>query len=312
VKHYSTGGQCDAGWNGAGINPCNTKYTYASACWYLYKVDGIDACPESLLARLRVLFLGSGWFSARLLDPAADDPRTFNVTDNLMGLVYINKVANARGYTALANATASDIRSSIEWLFNWQSKFPFGGWMHSYNGHEGAGTPGQDDHLMFSPWQSSILAGALWRAWDAGFTDDTCGTGNVPCIPTMLVNYAMGMETYGWIDNPTQYEDYGWMHDSNLSRMIAWYVATPEEFPVQLQVQNSDGYYSDEHDPELQCVAAMGYYFSSDPDEKAALKARYDTLQKYYTGAMATVNEPARIMAWNHSHNPSCEWFMEQ
>lgn len=317
VKHYTNDGtepdwgDCNPGWSlpGIGVNKCDTKYTYASACWYLLKVDGVDACNENLLGRLSRYFMSYGWNASQLLDADIANPATFKTTERnmgyqFMGLIYVNKVAKEKGYTALAESTASDIRAVIKWLYEWQAKYAYGGWMHSFNGHEGAAK--DPDMLIFSPWQSAILTGALWRAWDAGFVTDTCGQSNEKCIPSMLVKYAQAMEDYGWVKNPTT-----WMSGYNVSGQIAWYMAFPENAEFQKDYQEAEGWYMDQHNPELQCVAALGYYFSKDATQKAAFKARYDVLEKYYVPALSSRGNPSRKFGWQHSHNPSCEWLIE-
>jgi hypothetical protein len=313
VKHYTNVGSdpdysdCNPGWSYAGVDRCDVKYTYASACWYLLKVDGVDACSKDLLGRLHRYLMSYGWNAARLLDPDSADVFNFEVTERNMGyqfigLIYVNKVAREQGYTDLAATTGSDIRAVIKWLYDWQAKYAYGGWMHSFNGHEG--DDANPDYLIFSPWQSSILAGALWRAWDAGFTTDTCGTKK--CVPDMMVKLAQGMEDYGWVKNPTD-----WMTGANVSGQISWYLAFPLNPGKQKTYQDSEGWYADEHNPELQCVAALGYYFSKDAAQKATFKARYDALEKYYVPALSERGNPNRKFGWQHSHNPSCEWLME-
>jgi hypothetical protein len=313
VKHYTNVGSdpdysdCNPGWSYAGVDRCDVKYTYASACWYRLKVDGVDACSKDLLGRLHRYFMSYGWNAAKLLDTGISNPKTFEVTERnmgyqLMGLIYVNKVAREQGYADLTTATGNDIRAVIKWLYDWQAKYAYGGWMHSYNGHEG--DDAKPDYLIFSPWQSAILTGALWRAWDAGFTTDTCGTKK--CIPEMMVKFAQAMEDYGWVKNPTD-----WMSDANASRQISWYLAFPENGARQKREQDAEGSYADEHNPELQCVAALGYYFSKDAAQKSTFKARYNVLEKYYVPALSSRGDPNRKFAWQHSHNPSCEWLME-
>ena len=318
VLHYTNDGtepgygDCNPGWSHAGVNKCDTKYTYASACWYRLKVDGVDVCDLDLLNRLHRYFMSYGWNAASFLDTISDTA-VFNATERnmgfqLMGLVYVYKVAKEKGYTSLEANVEADIKSVVKWLYNWQSMNTYGAWMHSYNGHEGAGTPGVNDWLIFSPWQSAILAGALWRVWSAGLTDDLCGASNEACIPTMLVKYAQAMEDYGWVKSPTD-----WMLGDNKTGQIPWYIAFPDpnDSDRQLQEQNSEGWYADLHNPELQCVAALGYYFSKDPLQKLAFKNRYDVLEGFYVTSIARRSDPARMFAWQHSYNPSCEWLME-
>ena len=317
VQQYNDASQCKGGWGGAGIDPCNFKYTYASACWYVLKVDGQALCDEQRLSTLYEYYKKTGWNATGILDPGIANPETFNTTERnvgyaLMGLQYVYRTAQDQGYVALASNVETTIHQTIQWLYEWQAKTAFGAWMHSYNGHEGSGTPGQNDWLMFSPWQSAILTGALWRTWSAGIHSDTCGTNNEPCIPEMLIKFAQAMESYGWVDNPKQYEPYAWSHDANTTGQIAWYIATPDDFAKQLQIQNADGYYSDEHNPENQCQMALGYYFSQDASQKSAFQARYRALDSFYVPAMANISDPPRIAAWQNSSNPSCEWLIEQ
>ncbi len=325
VKRYTNTGtepdfaDCNPGWSlpSDGVNKCDTKFTYASACWYRFKVDGVDLCDQDLLERLRRYFMSSGWNAAGFLDKIPNTA-TFVTTERnmghqLMGMVYIYKIAKAKGLSALETQAQSDIKAVIKWLYDWQKMDPYGAWMHSYNGHEGSDNdPGVNDWLIFSPWQSAILTGGLWRAWSAGFTTDTCGKSNEPCIPAMLVSFAQAMEDYGWVKNPTKLNPpYGWMHGENESGQIPWYIAYPTDSQAQINKQDADGWFADEHDPELQCVAALGYYFSKDATQKTAFRTRYEALEGYYVPSLAARDDPARMFAWQHSHNPSCEWLME-
>ena len=315
IQHYTNDGtepdfaDCNPGWEHAGVRKCDTKFTYASACWYRFKVDGVDVCNQGLLTRLSKYFMSYGWNASRLLDAGIANPETFRVTERnmgyqLIGLVYVHKLAREKGYTALAESTDSDIRAVIKWLYEWQAKAQYGGWMHSYNGHEGSDR--DPDYLIFSPWQSAILTGGLWRAWSAGFTTDICGASNELCIPAMLVKFAQAMEDYGWIKKADD-----WMSSSNTTGQISWYLAFPNNPDAQTNKQDNSGWYADQHNPELQCVAALGYYFSKDAAQKNAFKARYNVLEGYYVPALSSRGSPNRKFAWQHSHNPSCEWLME-
>ncbi len=301
VKHYTRNGgsggwpDCNGGWSHAGVNKCDAKFTHVSALYYLKEVDGIESFDADLLSSLEDYSMAAGWFV-----PAGPyDSPNIKWNERVYGLMLTNLVY----LHLLGSSTAMEnIDRFINWFYDHQQSPSFdqftGAWLHSYYGHEGFGEPGSaNDARTFSPWMSAMVIGGLWRAYQIN-PDERIGE--------MIVDFAQALEDYGFITNPTS-----WRHPYNDSGQIAWYLAFPNDSARQQQVMDNDGWYADTHLPEIQCMVAAGFYFSQSQSQKAAFQARFEAIEPFYNTLMAGVSFPARLFAWQHSHNPSCEWFME-
>lgn len=333
LQHYNRTGtnpgfaDCLGGWSFASVNKCDRKFTHASACFYRLVIDGVSACDATLLDELRAYAMGSAWDASQLLDPVGDRisfPTTErNVGYSVMMLGHVEATARRAGFNTVADAALANINQVVEWLYDWQTADSYGGWMHSYKAHETIGTPygGADDDLMFSPWQSAILTGALWRIWSVNnIKAKTCGPADDQwCIPTMLVRHAEGLENYGYIDCAVV--NCTWRHPWNQSQQIAWYIAMPLDSARQTTVMDNEGFYADTHIPEIACSTALGYYFSDLVGASAADKQsyldRWNALLPFFNLSgtdedMASITSPTRIVGWMHSHNPSCEFLIER
>lgn len=303
IQHYTDNGgegywpDCNGGWDHAGVNRCDAKFTHVAPLYYLEAVEGVVAYDSALLARLEAYSMASGWNGG---NRPYDDPdirwTERNVGLTLNNIVYLQRLGSP--------TAAQNLDDFIGWLYDHQQNPQFdpytGAWMHSYNGHEGSGEPGDaTDDRAFSPWMSAMIVGSLWRAYQIRPQDTR--------IPEMIVSFAQALEDYGYIDNPPR-----WTHGANPTNQIAWYMAIPWDTERQTDKMDSSGWHADMHLPELQCMTAAGYYFETDPVRKAAFLDRYNAIEPFYNAQMAQVSGPARLFGWQHSSNPSCEWFIEQ
>jgi len=209
---------CRGGWSFAGVNKCDRKFTYGSALWYAYVIDGVVLFDPELLEDLRAYAMGPAWEAAQLLDDVGDRI-SFPTTERNMGysLMLLGHVealarraavgipADSVEYLNVANTARQNIEDSIEWFFDWQADDVWGCWAHSYRAHETIGTPygGPDDDITCSPWQSGILTGAMLRIWFVNnIKQQTCGPQNDQwCIPIMLVKFAQFLEDYAYFDD---------------------------------------------------------------------------------------------------------------
>ena len=123
------------------------------------------------------------------------------------------------------------------------------------------------------------------------------------------------LERYGWID-PKVWGEAGhdWRHDCSGPRgQIAWYWSSSVAPVAQLvKIQDSEGWYSDEHDVELAFVVAAARYFETDAEQKKALDRRLALLASSYSTECARSAATARRFNWNNRGAGAAQWFLHE
>ena len=152
---------------------------------------------------------------------------------------------------------------------------------------------------------SENIVDGLWQAWL--LTAD-------PRIPGMLVSFAQYLENHGWI-GPKHFAQAGhsWKQGCvDRGSAIAWYwsssVANDEKL---IEIQDSEGWYSDLHSVELSLAVAAGMYFTPDDDLHAALGKRLSSIERGMTRECAQTAKPPRLFNWNNRGTAAYRWLAQ-
>ena len=103
-----------------------------------------------------------------------------------------------------------------------------------------------------------------------------------------------------------------WRSSCNAGGVVGWYFSSgvaPLEQVVA--IQDSEGYGSDAHNPELLMAIAAARYFETDPQWKERLERRADQVARYLNPDCAAVSHTARAFNWQH-RNPEFAWLLAQ
>ncbi|MEM9529507.1 MAG: hypothetical protein AAGA23_01175 [Pseudomonadota bacterium] len=177
--------------------------------------------------------------------------------------------------------------------------------MHGLNGHECSNNCNgpQWEQWMFSPWMgAAFIMPALWEHWVFLEKD--------PRIAEMIVKYGEAMLEFGVVD-PAQWApgEGPWRIGSNPTPWVTLYFATPFSKNDNIRLQNSEGWFSDQHNPEAIFVFNLAYFFSCDE----RFKNRSESMNAYFNQTTAADDPGAvnRVFLWQHRGSASTEWLME-
>jgi hypothetical protein len=198
--------------------------------------------------------------------------------------------------------TSAERTSLIDELYSKTNTAGVGAPVHGLNGHEGTNL--DPDPQIFSPWMgSSFLIPALWEHWVFLEKD--------PRIAELIVKYGDAMMKYG-IVNPDEWApdvEWDWKQGLNTTPWLSLYLAVPDDKTFNIQLQNSEGGYSDSHNPEAIFAINAAYFFSC----HKSFKDRSDSMTPYFNDAIAN-DDPdplSRIFLWQHRGSASTEWLLE-
>ena len=76
-------------------------------------------------------------------------------------------------------------------------------------------------------------------------------------------------------------------------------------------IQDSEGYGSDAHNPELLMALAAARYFETDPQWRERLERRASQASGYLNSECAAVSHTARAFNWQN-RNPEFTWLLAQ
>ena len=259
---------CGGGWEFDGVNPCDVKYVYVEPILLSLALSGDDSQHDAALVRRMIdLWDAGGWTG--ILGPYEKADQLYTERNTGLGLL---AVVSAYELTGDAHYR-KDIDDRVGWLQKHQQSNPDGkpadgSWRHSWQKHEGDEYNAATDVRGASPWMTENIVDGLWHAWVV--TQD-------PRIPGMLTAFGRYLEKYGWVD-PAIFDKAGhnWRDGcSGADGQIAWYwsssLATPEQL---IKIQDSEGWYMDQHDIELGLAVAAARYFETDPAQRKALDRR--------------------------------------
>jgi hypothetical protein len=129
----------------------------------------------------------------------------------------------------------------------------------------------------------------------------------------MLTAFGRYLERWGWIDPKiVAGPGHDWRHIcSGPDGQIAWYWSSSlAPADALIKIENSDGWYSDEHDVELALPVALARYFESDPAEAKALEHRLELLKGSYATSCAQHGDTQRRFNWNNRGAGAVQWLI--
>ena len=178
--------------------------------------------------------------------------------------------------------------------------------MHSMDVHECNGYCPDMRYWIFSPWQgSAFLIPALWEYYV--FVDHD------PRVAHLMVLFGDALLTYG-IVRPEQWttdddmDPRSWMSPENPTDWITLYYGNPYNLTQAIMDQDSEGWYSDLHNPEVMFALSAAYFFSCDE----RLLQRIEEMWDFFQSNNAKNNrEPIRLFLWQHRGSASTEWLLE-
>lgn len=303
IKRSGSGGgwpDCTGGWEFDGVNACDPKYSYVTPHLLLVALAGDDTRLDApTIKHMADNQVKGGWSGP--IGPYTGGSQSW--TERHAGLALEHLVSN---YELTGTpATRKQIDDLIGWLHDHQQTPPApdpvtGAWTHSWQAHEGGSYDPATDVRGGSPWMGANLVGGLWRAWQV--TQDQR-------IPLMLRDFGRYIEHYGFA--PDSF-DGKWQSACNADGTIGWYFSSgiaPLEKVVA--IQESEGWGSDSHNPELLMVVAAARRFETDPQWRSKLDKRAERLSKYLNERCAAVSHTARAFNWQN-RNPEFVWLLEQ
>ena len=303
IKRDGNGGgwpDCTGGWEFDGVNACDPKYSYLTPQLLLVALAGDDTrLDEATIRHMVDNQVRGGWSGP--LGPYTGAGQSW--TERHVGLALEHLVS---GYELTGSP---DIRRHIEdvlgWLHAHQQAPPAddpvtGAWTHSWQAHEGSDYDPATDVRGGSPWMSANLVGGLWRAWLV--------TGDER-IPVMLRDFGRYLEQHGFAPDGLAGN---WRSGCNADGTIGWYFSSgiaPQERVVA--IQDSEGWGSDAHNPELLMPIAAARHFETDAGWRQKFERRADRLGQYLNPRCAAVSHTPRAFNWQN-RNPEFVWLLAQ
>ena len=303
IKTAGGGGgwpECTGGWEFDGVSPCDTKYAYMMPQLLLVALAGDDTRLHAATARHMVTNQVKGGWSAPL-GPYNGAGQWW--TERHTGLA-LEHLVSAWELTGSA-AVRQHIDDLLGWLYAHQQTPPggdpvTGAWTHSWQAHEGSSYDPASDVRGGSPWMSANIVGGLWRAWLV--------TGDER-IPVMLRDFGRYLDRHGFAPDELAGK---WRSTCNAGGAVGWYFSSgvaPLEQVVA--IQDSEGYGSDAHNPELLMAIAAARHFETDPEWRERLERRADQVERYLNPDCAAVSHTARAFNWQN-RNPEFTWLLAQ
>ena len=183
-----------------------------------------------------------------------------------------------------------------------------GSWRHSWSKHEGAKYPGDDvsDDKRFSPWMSENIIDALWHVYQINPTAE---------IEEMIVSMSRALIDWGFTDSLGYKEKYGktieeyaqktWHNGCNTTGDTTLYSGSSvASLDAIIKTQSNDGWYSDNHNPEIMLMLALGYNFETHSNYKLLIKERLASIKEGTLRAACGKNDNTkRQFNWNNRSN---------
>jgi hypothetical protein len=297
---------CGGGWSLGEVNVCDPKYVYVEPILLALGLTGDDSeHDDALIQRMIGSWDTGGWnFPA---GPYSKPEQRFTEREAGLGLlatVSAYEITGDKGYL-------KRIDNRLGWLYQHQQHNPDGlgndgSWRNSWQVHEGDTYDPATDVRGSSPWMTENIIDGLWHAWLV--TAD-------PRIPTMITGFGRYLEHYGWMDLKTITDkEKDWRNPcSGPNGQITWYWSSAHASNKQLiDIENSEGWYSDAHDVEMTLPVAAARYFETDPAQQRALDQRLSWLTGSYSLDCADNAKTPRRFNWNNHGVGVVQWFMQQ
>jgi len=301
IKRGGSGGgwpDCTGGWEFDGVNACDPKYSYVAPQLLLVALAGDDSRLDAATIRhMADNQVKGGWSGP----PGPYRGGDQSWTERHAGLALEHLVSS---YELTGSPeTRKSIEDMLGWLYAHQQTPPApdpvtGAWTHSWQAHEGSTYDPATDVRGGSPWMGANLAGGLWHAWLV--TKDER-------IPTMLRDFGRYLEQYGFAPDSLQGK---WQSSCNEGGTIGWYFSSGIAPQAQIvAIQESEGWGSDSHNPELLMAVAAAYHFETDPEWRGKHERRAQRLSRYLNDRCAAVSHTPRAFNWQH-RNPEYAWLL--
>lgn len=303
IKRGGNGGgwpDCTGGWEFDGVNACDPKYSYVTPHLLLTALAGDDTrLDATTVAHMADNQFKGGWSTP--MGPYTGGGQAWTERQVGLGLEHLVSSFELTG----SSQTRRRILDIVGWLHDHQQSPPggeaaTGAWTHSWQAHEGADYDAATDVRGASPWMSANLVGGLWRAWLV--------TGDER-IPVMLRDFGRYIEQHGFVPDDLAGN---WRSTCNAGGTIGWYFSSglaPRDRVVQ--IQDSEGWGSDAHNPELLMVVAAARHFDTDPEWRETFSRRAERLAKYLNRECAAVSHTPRAFNWQN-RNPEFTWLLAQ
>ncbi len=303
IKRGGNGGgwpDCTGGWEFDGVNACDPKYSYVTPQLLLVALAGDDSRLDAATIRhMADNQIKGGWSGP----PGPYRGGDQSWTERHAGLALEHLVSS---YELTGSPeTRKSIADMIDWLYAHQQTPPApdpvtGAWTHSWQAHEGSDYDPATDVRGGSPWMSANLVGGLWRAWLV--TKDER-------IQAMLRDFGRYLDQHGFAPDDIAGN---WRSSCNDGGDIGWYFSSGTA-PLEkvVAIQDSEGWGSDAHNPELLMAIAAARFFETDPEWRQRLKARADRVSRYLNDRCAAVSNTPRAFNWQN-RNPEYTWLLAQ
>jgi hypothetical protein len=148
---------------------------------------------------------------------------------------------------------------------------------------------------------SAMIIGALWDAYQV--TNDVR-------IPQMVRSFAQYMENFGWIP-PSWGDADEWKSgcQGEGGTIAGYWSSSVASIATLVDIQGSEGYYSDCHNPDLMLAVAWTWSLEANPVKKQVLVDRIALLTHWYQSCAAK-SEPPRMFNWQHRDSVAAQWFL--
>jgi hypothetical protein len=308
IKTSGTPGwpDCAGGWEYLDKSPCDSKYVYIEPVLLMLALTGDDTQHDVTKIDLMVRAWETGGWSYPL-EPysSADTP----ITERTLGL---RLQAFADSYELTGNPDyLALMNTAVDYLYDHQTANPDGFlndgcWRHSWALHEGVTYPGNvADDRRCSSWMTAMIIGSLYKAYE--ITNDSR-------ILEMVQRFGDFMENYGWI--PQSWWDHpdaqSWKHgcQDGGGTISGYSSSSVASVSALVATQNSEGWYSDMHNPELLLPVAWAWSLETDPLKKQALADRIILIENWFNPNCASESGTPRAFNWQNRYGSLSQWIL--
>src|SRR3546814_5881717 len=125
----------------------------------------------------------------------------------------------------------------------------------------------------------------------------------------MLRDFSHYLDQHGFVPDELAGR---WRSSCSAGGIVGWYFSSATA-PLEklVRIQDSEGYGSDAHNPELLMAIAAARHFETNPERRRRLSARADQLARHLNPDCAAVSHTARAFNWQN-RNPEFTWLLTQ
>src|SRR3546814_12846871 len=121
----------------------------------------------------------------------------------------------------------------------------------------------------------------------------------------MLRDFSHYLDQHGFVPDELAGR---WRSSCSAGGIVGWYFSSATA-PLEklVSIQDSEGYGSDAHNPELLMAIAAARHFETNPERRRRLSARADQLARHLNANCAAVSHTPRTFTRQNS-NPTLKW----